>query len=48
MGAVTLNLPTYPELGLVTLKLLSEVLTKYRLGLHTPSKELQKLIVGQY
>ena len=28
MGAVTLNLASYPELGLVTLNLLSELLTK--------------------
>jgi len=34
MGAVTLNLPSYSELGLVTLKLLSELLTKCGLGQH--------------
>jgi len=36
MGAVTLNLPSYPELGLVTLNLLSEQLTKCGLGQHPP------------
>jgi len=34
MGAVTLNLPSYPELGLVALNLLSELLTKCGLGQH--------------
>ena len=34
MGAVTLNLPSYPELGLVTMNLLSEPLTKGGLGQH--------------
>jgi len=34
MGAVTLNLPSYPELELVTLNLLSELLTKCGLGQH--------------
>jgi len=32
MEAVTLNLPSYPELGSVTLNLLSELPTKYALG----------------
>jgi len=36
MGAVTLNLPRYPELGLVILNLLSELLTKFGLGQHPP------------
>ena len=36
MGAVTLNLPSYPELGLVTLNTLSEQLTKCGLGQHPP------------
>ena len=47
MGAVTLNLPSYPELGLVTLNLLSQPLTKCDLGQHPPGKQLQKLIAGQ-
>ena len=47
MVAVNLNLPSYPELGLVTLKLLSETLTKCGLGQHPPGKQLRKLIVGQ-
>jgi len=34
MGEVTLNLPSYPELGLVTLNLLSDQLTKCGLGQH--------------
>jgi len=34
MGAVSLNLPSYPELGLVNLDLLSETLTKCGLGQH--------------
>jgi len=33
MGGVTLNLPSSPELGLVTMNLLSELLTKCGLGL---------------
>jgi len=36
MGALTLNLPSYPELILVTLNLLSELLTKCGLGQHPP------------
>jgi len=36
MGAVTLNLPSYPKLGLVTLNLLSEQLTKCGLGQNPP------------
>jgi len=47
MGAVTLNLPSYPELGLVTLNLLSELLTKCGLGQHPRGKQLGKLIAGQ-
>jgi len=47
MGAVTLNLLSYPELGFVTLNLLSELLTKCGLGQHPPSKQLQKPIKGQ-
>ena len=46
MGVVTLNLPSYPELGLVTLNLLSLRLTECSLGQHPPSKQLQKLIAG--
>jgi len=44
MGVVTLNLPSYPELGLVTLNLLSDLLTKRGLGQHPPGKQLRKLI----
>jgi len=47
MGAVTLNLPSYPELGLVTLNLLSKLLTKCGIGQYLPSKQLQKLIAGR-
>jgi len=47
MGVVTLNLPSYPELGLVTLNLLSELLTECGLGQHPPGKQLQKLIAGR-
>jgi len=47
MGAVTLNLPRYPELGLVTLNLLSELLTKCGLGQHPPGEQLRKLITGR-
>ena len=36
MGAVTLNFPSYAELGLVTLNLLSELLTKCSLGPNRP------------
>jgi len=46
MGAVTLNLSSYPELGLVTLNLLSEPLTKWGLAQHHPAKELRDLIAG--
>ena len=44
MGAVTLNLPGYLELGMVTLNLLSELLTKCGLGQHPSGKQLRKLI----
>jgi len=47
MGAVTPNLPSYPELGLVTLNLLSEQLTKCGLGQHHPGKQLRKPIAGR-
>jgi len=47
MGGVTLNLPSYPELGLFTQNLLSKVLTKCGLGPHPSSKQLQKLIAGR-
>ena len=47
MGIVTLNLPSYPELGLVTLNLLSELLTKCGLGQHPPSNQVRKLIEGR-
>jgi len=46
MGAVTLNLPSYHEIGLVTLNLLSELLTICGLGQHPPGKQLRKLIAG--
>ena len=46
MGAVTQNLPTYPELGLVTLNVLSNLLTKCGLDQHHPGKQLLKPIVG--
>jgi len=36
MAAVTLNLPSSPELGLVILNLLSELLTKCGLGQQPP------------
>ena len=48
MGVVTLNLPSYPELGLVTLNQLSELLTECGLGQHPPCKQLRKLIAGRY
>ena len=44
MGAVTLNLPSYPEKGLVTLNLLSELLTKCGLGQHPPVKYFGTLL----
>jgi len=44
MGAVTLNLPGYPELGLVTLNLLSELLTKCGLGQHPPVSNFGSLL----
>jgi len=47
MGAVTLNLPSYTELRLVTLNLLSERLTKCGLGQHPSGKQLRKLIAGR-
>jgi len=43
MGAVTLNLPSYPELGLGSLNLLSDLLTKCGLGHHAPGKQLRLL-----
>ena len=46
MGAVALNLPSYPEIGLVTLNLQSELLTKCGLGQHPTGKQLRKLIAG--
>jgi len=46
MGAVTLNLPSYAELGLLTLNLLSEQLTKCGLGQHPSDKQFRKLIAG--
>jgi len=48
MGAVTLNLPSYPELGLVTLNLLSKLLTECGLGQHRPGKQPWKLIAGRH
>ena len=47
MGAVTLNLPSYAELGLVTVNLLSELLTKCGGGQHASGKQLWKLIAGR-
>jgi len=47
MGGVTLNLPSYPDLGLVTLNLLSEVLIKCGLGQYTTGNELRKLFAGR-
>ena len=47
MGEVTLNLPSYTALGLVTLNLLIELLTKCGLGPHTPCKQFRKLIAGR-
>jgi len=47
MGAVTLNLHSYPELGLVTPNLLSKLLTKCGLGQYPPGKQLPKLIAGR-
>jgi len=47
MGAVTLNLPSYPELGLVSLNQLSEQLTKWGLDQHPPGKQLRKFIAGR-
>jgi len=47
MSAVTLNLPSYPEVELVTRNLLSEQLTKWGLGQHHPGKKLRKLIAGR-
>jgi len=47
MGAVTLNLPSYPELGLDTLNLPSELNTKCGLGQHTSGKQLGRLIAGR-
>jgi len=44
MGAVTLNLPSYSELGLVTLNLLSEQLTKSGLGQHPPVSKFGSLL----
>ena len=44
MGAVTLNLPSYPELGLVTLNLLSDLLTKCGLGQHRPVSNFGSLL----
>jgi len=47
MGGVTLNLPSYPELGFVSLNLPSELLTKCGLVQHPPGKQLRKLIAGR-
>jgi len=47
MGAVALKLPSYPELGLVTLKLLNELLTKCGLGQYHPGQQLRMLIAGR-
>ena len=42
-----LYVSSYPELGLVTLNLLSELLTKCGLGQHPSDKQLRKLIAGR-
>jgi len=42
-----MNLPSYPELGLVALNLLSELLTQFGLGQHPPGKKLRKFMAGQ-
>jgi len=47
MGAVTLSLPSYPELGLVTLNLLSELLTKCGLGQHPPVINFGSLLLDK-
>ena len=47
METVTLNLPSYPELGLVTLNQLSDLLTECGLGQLPPGKQLRKLIAGR-
>jgi len=47
MGVVTLNLPSYPELGLVTLNLLSKRLTKCGLGQHPPVSNFGSLLRDQ-
>ena len=47
MGTVTLNFPSYRKLGLVTLNLLCEKLTKCGLGQDTPGKQLRKLIAAE-
>jgi len=47
MGAVTLNLPSYLELGLVTLNLLSDLFTKCGLSQHRSGKQLRNLIEGR-
>jgi len=46
MVAVTLNLPSYTKLGLVTLNLLSKLLTQCGLDQRHPGKQLGKLIAG--
>ena len=47
MGAVTLDLPSYAELGLVTLNLFSELLTKCGLDQYPLGKQLRKLLAGR-
>jgi len=47
MGVVTVNLPIYPELGLVTLNLQCELLTKCGLGQYPRSKQLLKFMAGR-
>jgi len=47
MGAVTLNLPSYPELGMVTLNLLSEQLTKCGLGQHPPVSNFGRILLDE-
>ena len=47
MGAVILSLQSYPELGLITMNLLSELLSKCGLHQHHMGKQLRKLNAGR-
>jgi len=44
MAVVTLNLPSYTEIGLVTLNLISELRTKCSLGQHPPGSNFGSLL----